>query len=249
MMNPKYLVPAALAASLVLAIYFSAAVDEPAKTEPVVAGDVPAGAADQPETELEFRIDAAVVEQAEERDRVFRDERETFLANYPVIDQEFLNSKFVLPRNIATADDPCVPIEMPVGDTRCWEDFGFDPYLQYDLDVLISTAADDPKASAVLSLMYRADEPEKSLFYALQASHLTGKPGPLYRYTQHIRRVGDIEGTLDMYAIAMYAESMNFQIPISGQYRYWLRSQGLTDEEIRQRMVGRQIVATLDNDR
>lgn len=164
---------------------------------------------------------------------------------YPVNNQAFQDRTFVLPRVFATDDGKCVPIEMPVGNSRCWEEYGFNPYFQYDLDVLTSTAASDAQASAVLALMYRYEDPERSLFYALQATRLSDKPGPLYRYIQAVETNTEIDHLLDLYAVALYAENAGFELPISDQYRYWLRGEGLTDAEIDERMIDRRVVASL----
>lgn len=140
---------------------------------------------------------------------------------------------------LAAEELACDRHDVEHGRAICWNRWGYEPYLSYDLPALQSMADSDPVAAAALAL--RLEDPEASLYYAIRATRLADKPGPLVRYlTMHANASGQHAGAslLRRYALALMVDDMGYP------YRY---SVGLAQEleraEIPQEEIDRALVA------
>ena len=82
-------------------------------------------------------------------------------------------------------EEPCHRLEGE-GQPICWNQLGYHPYLAYPLDTLRQMAATDAAAAEALSIRLPYKERDQKIAFALLASDLSGKSGPLYRLVSMI---------------------------------------------------------------
>lgn len=149
-----------------------------------------------------------------------------------VVQQRF----YVLQRDRqARENDGCDLHEVEGGQPVCWNEWGYDPYLGYGLDTLEAMAETDAPAAAALAL--RLGDRETSLYYALRAATLSGRPGPLVRFLSSRNEPADDPDRhrrqlLESYVLALLIDDMGYPYRHSTTWAYSLRREGLSSQEI-----------------
>ncbi len=113
----------------------------------------------------------------------------------------------VIPTTRHENDTSCDVLEID-GERVCWNQLDYNPYLAYSIEQLRQMASEDAMAADALvqRLPRRSDE---RMAYAIHATNLSGKPGPIYRYVMMTPIAGDdYQRQLEMYSLLRYADSM-----------------------------------------
>ena len=148
------------------------------------------------------------------------------------ITPEWIEANFVLPR--AQSPSPhCETIALDSGHSVCWEEFGRHPYLQYSVESLKPIATDDAEAAAALAVLLLHIDKKASMRYALLASELSGKLGPVATYLGSVNFDQDsIDELLDLYALARHIEFEGWDRPVAYSFEHILKVKGLSKTEI-----------------
>lgn len=205
-----------------------------------IAEEVATRAADEarsePETDVSHRPDwlQSVV------DRGYVDER---YADLMLRDdyEEVLQERFhVLKQQPGVREEEgCELAPAPEGEALCWNEWGYHPYLTLELAALRSMASSDALASEALSI--RSSDGEASLYYAVQASRLSGKPGPIVRYLSRHSRSPDLDTDnteqLRRYMLALVVDEMGYPYRHSAEIAWRLELEGVTQETINDALI------------
>lgn len=160
--------------------------------------------------------------------------------------EQIIKERFdVIPRIELPDGEVCDPIEID-GDQVCWNQYGHHPYLAYDLDDLRRMAESDAVAAEALSLRLPQEKMHERLHYALLASKLSGKSGPIMRFAYSFTPDKDspdyAEQLLDRYAIALTAEGMGYPYRFSREIENHIRRDlQLSRDELHEAMIGRRV--------
>ena len=203
------------------------------ETESAVAAaaDAPAG------------MDEATVDRLIARGFIPREYRELWLDPDA---EKIIQERFdVIPRVELPKGEVCAPIEFDGGHV-CWNRYGHHPYLAYDLDALRHRAESDAVAAEALSLRLPHENLHERLHYALLASKLSGKSGPImrfaYSFTPDKNSPDYADQLLDRYAIALTAEAMGFPYRLSRELENHIaRDLNLSREQLDDAMNGRRV--------
>ncbi len=130
----------------------------------------------------------------------------------------------------------CQYIENADGGSLCWDDYGFHPYLTMPVEDLRIIGDTDPAAAEALSILLPRDARDERMFYALQASYLSGKSGPLHRFaTLMPASTNDLEARLDRYALFRLGDYQGTPIYRARELELALqRDLEMTNAELRQ---------------
>ncbi len=208
---------------------------QPAEAEPLMpaaeAPTLPFASADPPETGTrEETIDRGIA-----RGDFNADYRDALIAADTDEEwQELLAQAYVIPTTRREGDGTsCHPI-MTADDLRlCWNHYGFHPYLGQTVEDLRLLGDSDPAAANALALLLSREEQELRMYYALQAAHLSQKPGPLYQYALRLSATGvDHQRRLEQYALLRLGDELGSPINLSRPVgRDLRRDMEMTDEE------------------
>lgn len=160
--------------------------------------------------------------------------------------ERILQERFqVIPRVKLPKGEVCDPIEFD-GGYVCWNKYGHHPYLAYDLDDLRDMAESDAVAAEALSMRLPYENHHERLHYALLASNLSGKSGPImrfaYSYSPRKESPNYADQLLDRYAIALTAEGMGYPYRFSRELEDHIRRDlNLSGIELREAMIGRRV--------
>lgn len=139
---------------------------------------------------------------------------------------------------LAPEEENCDRQDVEYGRSVCWNRWSYEPYFTYELATLQSMAESDPVAAATLAI--RMEDEEARLYYAVRATRLSGKPGPLVRYlTMHADASapqGAGDALLRRYALALIVDEMGYP------YRY---SVGLANDLERAEIPREEIESSL----
>lgn len=160
--------------------------------------------------------------------------------------EQLIQERFdVIPRVELADGEVCDPIKFDGGHV-CWNQYGHHPYLAYDLDDLRRMAESDAVAAEALSLRLPQEKMHERLHYALLASKLSGKSGPIMRFAYSFTPDKDspdyAEQLLDRYAIALTAEGMGYPYRFSREIENHIRRDlQLSRDELHEAMIGRRV--------
>ncbi len=151
----------------------------------------------------------------------------------------------VIPK-VATEDgEACVPLELDESEL-CWNEYGYHPYLTYDLDTLRQLASTEAAAAEALSFRLPRDNVSERLHFSLQASRLSGKSGPIMRFAYTF--VPDessphyLDQMLDRYAIALAGEALGYPYRLSRELELQIQREfDLSREDFREALRGRRV--------
>ncbi len=162
--------------------------------------------------------------------------------DYQRIAEERFN---VIPRVAPAADEACVPLELD-GEILCWNEYGYHPYLTYEIEELRQMASTDAAAAEALVFRLPYENRRERMHFALEASRLSGRSGPIMRFAYSF--VPDSESPhyfdemLDRYAIAVAGESLGYPYRLSRELELAIRREfGLSGEEFREALRGRRV--------
>lgn len=163
----------------------------------------------------------------------------------PDVEQVIQERFDVIPRIELPDGEVCDPIEFDGGHV-CWNQYGHHPYLAYDLDDLRHMAESDAVAAEALSLRLAEENHHERLHYALLASKLSGKSGPIMRFAYSFTPDKDspdfADQLLDRYAIALTAEGMGYPYRFSREIEDHIRRDlHLSRDELHEAMIGRRV--------
>ena len=162
--------------------------------------------------------------------------------DYQRIAEERFN---VIPKVAASSDEGCVPLELD-GEIMCWNEYGYHPYLTYELEDLRQMASTDAAAAEALVFRLPHSDQSERMRYALEASRLSGKSGPIMRFAYSLSPRPEspryFDEMLDRYAIALAGESMGYPYRLSRELEIMIRQEfGLSDAEFREALRGRRV--------
>ncbi len=186
---------------------------------------------------------------AENVDRLIRrgfipeEYRELWLdPDYERIAEERFN---VIPKVSTEDGEACVPLELDESDI-CWNEYGYHPYLTYDLETLRQLASSEAAAAEALSIRLPRGNVSERLHFSLQASRLSGKSGPIMRFaytfvpdrnSPHYR-----DQMLDRYALALAGEALGYPYRLSRELELQIQREfDLSREEFRDALRGRRV--------
>ena len=162
--------------------------------------------------------------------------------DYQRIAEERFN---VIPKVAASTDEGCVPLELD-GEIMCWNEYGYHPYLTYDIDELRQMASTDAAAAEALVFRLPYSDQSERMHYALEASRLSGKSGPIMRFAYSLTPNAEspryFDEMLDRYAIAVAGESLGYPYRLSRELEIMIRREfDLSTEEFREALRGRRV--------
>ncbi len=162
--------------------------------------------------------------------------------DYQRIAEERFN---VIPRVAQSSDEACIPLELD-GEVLCWNEYGYHPYLAYEIDELRQMAATDAAAAEALVFRLPYNNQRERMQYALEASRLSGKSGPIMRFAYSITPNANspryFDEMLDRYAIAVAGESLGYPYRLSRELELNIRSEfDLSGDEFREALRGRRV--------
>lgn len=162
--------------------------------------------------------------------------------NYQTIAEERFN---VIPNISAEGREACVQL-MIDGRILCWNEYGYHPYLTYEVDQLREMASTDAAAAEALVILLPISNRQERMQYALEASRLSGKSGPIMRFAYSFSpdRTSPryFDEMLDRYAIAVAGESLGYPYRLSRELEIAIRREfDLSDEEFRDALRGRRV--------
>ncbi len=151
----------------------------------------------------------------------------------------------VIPKVGSESDEACVPLELDT-DTICWNEYGYHPYLTYEVDELRQMAATDAAAAEALVFRLPRQNMRERMHYALEASRLSDKSGPIMRFAYTFTPDADspryFDQMLDRYAIAVAGESLGYPYRLSRELEIQIRREfDLSVEEFRDSLRGRRV--------
>jgi hypothetical protein len=132
----------------------------------------------------------------------------------------------VIPRTGREPGETCEPLG--VEDSHlCWNDYDHHPYLAYDLEQLKAMAETDAVAAEAVAMRLPSANQQERLRYAMLASRLSGKSGPIMRYVYRDNPQAQdphyLEKSLDRFALALFGERMGypyrFSVELEGKLR------------------------------
>lgn len=143
---------------------------------------------------------------------------------------------YVIPNTREAGESLCHPLETPDGKRICWDHYGFHPYLAIPIEDLRAMAGDDPAAADALSVLLPTEERDERMYYAMQAAYLSGKPGPLYRFSLSMAPAGaDHQRRLEQYALIRLADALGTPVYRARAMEENLeRDLGVTNAELRE---------------
>ena len=141
----------------------------------------------------------------------------------------------VIPLTRTKHDASCDVFERTDGENVCWDHYGYHPYLAMSVDELRVIGDSDAAAADALSMLIPRDSPDERMFYAIQASHLSGLAGPLHRYARAMSpSTNDHEGRLEQYALMQLADSQGTPVFLARELEQrLLRDLEITRDELR----------------
>ncbi len=162
--------------------------------------------------------------------------------DYQRIAEERFN---VIPKISDESGQACVPLDFD-GRIICWNEYGYHPYLTYDVDELRQMAATDAAAAEALVFRLPHDNRQERMHYALEASRLSGKSGPImrfaYSFTPDASSPQYLDEMLDRYAIALAGESLGYPYRLSRELEIMIRREfNLSSDEFREALSGRRV--------
>lgn len=145
---------------------------------------------------------------------------------------------YVIPLTRSDEYEECDVLSVDGRDV-CWNQLGYSPYLALGLDGLRQMAVNDPVAADALVLRLPVFSDERRA-YAIHASQLSGKPGPIYRYVMMTPLDSDdLEQQLEMYALLLYADTFGPPEPKAEMLEHSLRAGlALSSEELKLEAAG-----------
>ena len=151
----------------------------------------------------------------------------------------------VIPRGGISADEACVPLELD-GEILCWNEYGYHPYLTYEMEDLRQMASTDAEAAEALAIRLPKENRSERMHYALEASRLSGKSGPIMRFAYSLNPDAEspryFDEMLDRYAIAVAGESLGYPYRLSRELELTIRREfELSGEEFREALRGRRV--------
>ncbi len=162
--------------------------------------------------------------------------------DYQRIAEEQFN---VIPKVAAADGESCVPLAFD-SETICWNEYGYHPYLTYAIDDLRQMAGTDAAAAEALVFRLPEENLRERMHYALEASRLSGKSGPImrfaYSFTPDASSENYFDQMLDRYAIAVAGESLGYPYRLSRELELRIRHEfDLGAEEFRDALRGRRV--------
>lgn len=160
--------------------------------------------------------------------------------------ERIANERFnVIPKASSPDKGPCNLTTVDSG-VICWSDFGHHPYLAYSLSDLKQMADTDPAAAEALALRLPQENRDQRLHFALKASQLSGKSGPIMRFVYTLapdrNSPNYADQLLDRYAIALAGEAMGYPYRLSRELEIQImRDLGLGPEELDEAMNKRRV--------
>ena len=202
--------------------------------EPAVAAGPEPAAADMTEERLDDLIRRGFIP-AEYRD-LWLD------PDYQRIAEERFN---VIPKVARSSDDGCARLELG-GEAVCWNEYGYHPYLTYAIEELRQMASTDAAAAEALVFLLPRENRRERMQYALEASRLSGKSGPImrfaYSFTPDANSPRYFDEMLDRYAIAAAGESFGYPYRLSRELELMIRNEfNLSVDEFREALSGRRV--------
>ena len=151
----------------------------------------------------------------------------------------------VIPKVAQDGDEACVPLDFDT-ETICWNEYGYHPYLTYDVDELRQMAGTDAAAAEALVFRLPRENRRERMHYALEASRLSDKSGPImrfaYSFTPDASSPRYFDQMLDRYAIAVAGESLGYPYRLSRELEIQIRREfDLSVEEFRDALRGRRV--------
>lgn len=222
------------AAPVPLAMTDGVVLDSAGQTNGQTAERTPAATVDRGMTE-------AMVDELIARGFIPAEYRELWLdPNYDEIAEKRFN---VIPKTGREPGETCEPLGVE-GSHLCWNDYGYHPYLAYDIEQLKSMATTDAMAAEAVAMRLPAEATRERLEYAMLASRLSGKSGPImrhvYLYDPHQQDPHYFEKSLDRFALALFGERMGYPYRFSVELEAKIRKDfSLTRNDLREALKQR----------
>ncbi len=253
-MKPKALVLAPIAAAVAVGIALGYSLLGHKRADVQALPVAPAPAAEIPQlTDEAPRSSAAAladVSMTEERvdDLIQRgfipaEYRDLWLdPDYQRIAEEQFN---VIPKVANSTDEGCEPLELN-DEILCWNEYGYHPYLTYDIGELRQMASTDAAAAEALAILLPHKDQRERMHFALEASRLSGKSGPIMRFAYSLTPDASsphyFDDMLDRYAIALAGESLGYPYRLSRELEITIRREfDLSREEFSEAVRGRRV--------
>ena len=102
-------------------------------------------------------------------------------------------------------------------------------------------------ASAAEALSLRATDRETGLYYAVRASQLADRPGPIARFISG--RTGTLSGDekrqelLQAYILALMVDDMGYPYRHSAEIAYWLKMNDVPEEDVNQALMAGLVIS------
>ena len=162
--------------------------------------------------------------------------------DYRRISEERFN---VIPRIARGRDEACIPLELDA-EIICWNEYGYHPYLTYDVEALRQMATTDAAAAEALVFRLPRDNIRERMHFALEASRLSDKSGPImrfaYSFTPDSNSPRYFDEMLDRYALALAGESLGYPYRLSRELEIQIRREfNLSVEDFRVALSGRRV--------
>ncbi len=144
----------------------------------------------------------------------------------------------VIPKTRREPGEVCEPLGVE-GSQLCWNDYGYHPYLAYELEQLKSMADMDAAAAEAVAMRLPANNEDERLHFVMLASRLSGKAGPIMRHVyRNEPRAQDpqyFEKSLDRFSLALFGERMGYPYRFSVELEAKLRNDfNLTRDQLRE---------------